>query len=529
MSAIDIFQMISIAGRRLLQVCGLIMVASLFFACSPQEQPAERPNILFIMADDHALRAISAYDKAYNLTPNIDRIAEGGIVFENSFVTNSICAPSRATMLTGKFTHINGKTDNVSRFDSTQWTFPGALQQVGYQTALIGKWHLRSQPVGFDHWEILNGQGHYYTPVFVTAEGRKSEEGYVTDLTTDKAIDWLDKQRDKEKPFCMLLHHKAPHRTWMPDTTDLYLYKEVDFPVPDTYFDSYENRRAAREQKMSIIEDMDVVYDLKMLDKEGELKTKYRNAFQRQYDRMNEDQRKAWDIKYEPLIEDFKQKNYQGKELALWKFQRYMEDYLATINSVDRNVGRVLDYLEANDLADNTIIVYTSDQGFYLGEHGWFDKRFMYEESFKTPLLMKLPKRFQKIGGSVEALVQNIDYAPTFLHYAGAETPREVQGRSIHKIIDGTENNWRESVYYHYYEYPNEHMVKRHYGIRTDRYKLIHFYNDIDKWELYDLKNDPEEMNNLYDSPSYQETIVGLKAQLQGLQELYQDTDRSTY
>lgn len=529
MSSIKSFQMISIPGKRFIQTFGLVIMANLFFACSSEEQPPERPNILFIMADDHALRAISAYDKAYNLTPNIDRIAKGGIVFENSFVTNSICAPSRATMLTGKFTHINGKTDNVTRFDSTQWTFPQALQQAGYQTALIGKWHLRSQPVSFDHWEILNGQGHYYSPVFITPEGRKREEGYVTDLTTDKAIDWLDEQRDKEKPFCMLLHHKAPHRTWMPDTTDLYLYEDVNFPVPETYFDTYENRTAAREQVMSIIEDMDVVYDLKMLDKEGELKTKYRNAFQRQYDRMNEAQRKVWDAKYDLLIDDFKEKNYEGRELALWKYHRYMEDYLATINSVDRNVGRVLDYLEEKGLADNTIIVYTSDQGFYLGEHGWFDKRFMYEESFKTPLLMKLPKRFQKTEGKIEALVQNIDYAPTLLHYAGAETPPEVQGRSMHKILNGTETDWRESVYYHYYEYPNEHMVKRHYGIRTDRYKLIHFYNDIDKWELYDLKNDPEEMNNLYDSPSYQETITGLKSQLKGLQQLYQDTDRSTY
>ncbi|MEC3908490.1 sulfatase [Tamlana sp. 2201CG12-4] len=508
-----------------------VLLLILLVSCEKKqsEKQIERPNILFIMTDDHAIKALSAYEGALNHTPNLDRIAAGGLVFNNSFVANSICAPSRATMLTGKFTHINGQINNTVRFDSLQWTFPKALQKVGYQTALVGKWHLKSQPTGFDYWEILTGQGHYYSPDFITENGTKRYEGYVTTITTDKALDWLKDKRDTSKPFCMLLHHKAPHRTWMPDTTDLHIYDTVKFPVPETYFDSYEGRLAAREQKMSIIEDMDVVYDLKMLDEEQEIQTTLRKHFQGQYDRMNEKQRKAWDIKYDPIIKDFKEKRYTGRDLALWKYQRYMEDYLATVNSVDRNVGRVLDYLEENNLMDNTIIVYTSDQGFYLGEHGWFDKRFMYEESFKTPLVMKFPKHIQKTTGEIEALVQNIDYAPTFLHYAGAEIPEEVQGHSLHSIIEGTENRVRKELYYHYYEFPNEHMVKRHYGIRTEKYKLIHFYNDIDEWELYDLQKDPNEMNNLYHNLSYKEVIVDLKQQLQKLQEAYQDTDRTTY
>ncbi|MDN5202144.1 sulfatase [Fulvivirgaceae bacterium BMA10] len=494
-----------------------------------EEGPATRPNIVFIMTDDHAIQALSCYDGRFNSTPNIDRIAKEGMLFTNSFVTNSICAPSRATMLTGKFTHINGQIDNRIKFDSTQWTFPMALQQAGYQTALIGKWHLRSQPMGFDHWNILPGQGDYYNPNFIDKNGVKREEGYATNIITDKAINWLE-NRNGQEPFCLLVHHKAPHRTWMPDTTDLYLYDDVKFQVPETYFDNYENRRAAAEQKMSIIEDMDVVYDLKMLDAEEEIQTKYRKAFEGQYNRMNEAQKAVWDKKYNDLIADFKEKGYTGKELALWKYQRYMEDYLACINSVDRNVGRILDYLDENNLTENTIIVYTSDQGFYLGEHGWFDKRFMYEESFKTPLLMRLPKHLQSTqGNNKEHLVQNIDYAPTFLDYAGVDIPNEVQGSSLRTLIENEKPEWRDALYYHYYEFPNEHMVKRHYGVRTDRYKLIHFYNDIDEWELYDLAQDPSEMNNLYGKEEYNTITEDLKQKLVALQEEYQDTDRSTY
>ncbi|MDN5211361.1 sulfatase [Fulvivirgaceae bacterium BMA12] len=486
------------------------------------------PNIVFIMTDDHAVQALSCYDGRYNQTPNIDRIAKEGVMFTNSFVTNSICAPSRATMLTGKFTHINGQVDNRVKFDSTQWTFPKALQNAGYQTALVGKWHLKSQPIGFDYWNVLSGQGDYYNPDFIGKDGRKREEGYATDIITNKAINWL-KNRKTESPFCLLVHHKAPHRTWMPDTTDLYLFDSVKFPVPDTYFDAYENRQAAKEQKMSIIEDMDVVYDLKMLDAEEEIITKYRKSFQRQYDRMNPQQKAAWDKKYNALINDFKSKAYTGKALALWKYQRYMEDYLACINSVDRNVGRLLDYLDENNLGENTIVVYTSDQGFYLGEHGWFDKRFMYEESFRTPLLMRLPAHLKGQNGQVDQLVQNIDYAPTFLDYAGINSPTAVQGKSLRPLINGKNDQWRDALYYHYYEFPNEHMVKRHYGIRTDNYKLIHFYNDIDVWELYDLKKDPSEMNNLYGQDEYHAITKSLKEKLSALQEKYQDTDRSTY
>ena len=515
---------------KLLGISGLLLVLAGCKSDKLQEDSMEKPNIVFIMTDDHAVQALSCYDGRYNQTPNIDRIAGEGVIFTNSFVTNSICAPSRATMLTGKFTHVNGQVDNRVRFDSSQWTFPKALQHDGYQTALVGKWHLKSQPTGFDYWNVLPGQGDYYNPNFIGKDGAKKEEGYVSDIITDKALRWL-KNRKTESPFCLLVHHKAPHRTWMPDTTDLYLFDGVEFPVPDTYFDSYENRQAAREQKMSIIEDMDVVYDLKMLDAEEEIITKYRKSFQRQYDRMNQFQKEAWDKKYNTLIKDFKSKAYSGKELALWKYQRYMEDYLACINSVDRNVGRLLDYLDENNLAENTIVVYTSDQGFYLGEHGWFDKRFMYEESFRTPLLMRLPDHLKGGSDHVDQLVQNIDYAPTFLDYAGVTPPPEVQGESLRKLIAGTGkgDQWREALYYHYYEFPNEHMVKRHYGIRTNNYKLIHFYNDIDVWELYDLKKDPSEMNNLYGKEEYNAITESLKEQLSTLQEKYQDTNRSTY
>jgi arylsulfatase A-like enzyme len=491
--------------------------------------PKERPNILFIMTDDHSYQTLSAYDNSLIETPNLDRIANDGVIFRNSFVGNAICGPSRATMLTGKHTHMNGQVDNAVTFDGRQQTFPKLLKKAGYQTALVGKWHLKSDPTGFDYWNILPGQGQYYNPDFIEMGEKKRYKGYATTITTDFAIDWLDKQRDKDKPFCLLLHHKAAHRTWQPDTTHLKDFEDNTFPLPENFFDKYEGRQAAAEQHLSIrANDMDLVYDLKMGDKEGEVKTRF--SWRTDHTaRMDEAQKKAWDNHYDPIIEDFKKQNLSGEDLQKWKFQRYMRDYLSCIRSLDENVGRILDYLEEQGLADNTLVVYTSDQGFYMGEHGWFDKRFMYEQSFRTPLLMRLPKGYEK-KGEITEMVQNIDYAPTFLDFAGVEIPEDIQGESLKPLLTGEKvKTWRDGLYYHYYEFPNEHMVKRHYGIRTDRYKLIHFYNDIDIWELYDLKKDPDEMNNLYGKQKYAKLTKKLKKELHELQVLYQDTDKSTY
>ncbi|WP_296635690.1 sulfatase [Polaribacter sp.] len=491
-----------------------------FLSCKKKENKNEKINILFIMTDDHSYQAISAYNDQLIKTPNLDRIAKDGVLFRNSFVGNSICGPSRATMLTGKHTHKNGQINNRVKFDGNQVTFPKLLQKAGYQTALIGKWHLKSDPQGFDYWNILPGQGKYYNPDFIEMGKKKRVEGYATNVTTDYGINWI-KNRDKKKPFCLLLHHKAPHRTWQPDTLHIDEFKNKTYPVPANFFDKYENRVAAKEQRLSIrSRDMDLNYDLKL--EHESIKGRFGKV--KHTKRMNEAEANRWNAHYKPITKEFLEKKLEGDELDLWKYQRYMRDYLACIRSVDENVGRVLDYLEENGLADNTLIVYTSDQGFYLGEHGWFDKRFMYEQSFRTPLLMRLPKGYER-KGEVPALVQNIDYAPTFLDIAGVTIPKEIQGNSIKPLLlDNTnDNKWRDAVYYHYYEFPNEHMVKKHYGVRTDRYKLIHFYDDIDVWELYDLQTDPEEMNNLFGKPEYKVLTKQLKKRLRELQVEYED------
>ncbi len=515
--------------KNLLPLITLSLALSIASSCTtPKQEVRERLNIVFIMTDDHAVQALSCYDGRYNRTPNLDRIAGEGILFARSFVSNSICAPSRAVMLTGKHSHLNGQVNNMRTFDGAQQTFPKLLQEAGYQTALIGKWHLRSDPTGFDYWNILPGQGQYYNPDFIEMGEQSRKEGYATTLTTDFALEWLN-VRDVEKPFCLLVHHKAPHRTWMPDTTHLDMFEDEDFPLPDTYFDNYEGRQAAAEQKMSIIEDMDVVYDLKMLDKEEEIQTMYRKYFEGQVGRMNPKQREVWDAEYVPRIETFKKAELEGKELAEWKYRRYMTDYLRTIASVDDNVGRLMDYLEESDLLENTVIIYTSDQGFYLGEHGWFDKRFMYEESFRTPLMIRLPGE-DGVTGKLSQLVQNIDLAPTMLDLAGVEVPEDMQGVSLVPLMmSDPPSDWRKALYYHYYEYPNEHMVKRHYGIRTGRYKLIHFYYDIDTWEFFDLEKDPQEMRNLIGDPDYEAVIDSVKQELYGLKEYYRDTIPDDY
>ncbi len=504
----------------------IFFASFLFVRCSVREQPIERPNILFIMTDDHSYQTISAYSDKLIQTPNLDRIANEGVIFPNSFVGNSICAPSRATMLTGKHTHKNGQINNSITFDGGQVTFPKLLKAAGYQTALVGKWHLKSDPTGFDYWNILPGQGQYYNPDFIEMGEKKRFEGYCTNLTTDFGLNWLD-NRDKEKPFCLLLHHKAPHRTWQPDTVHLDEFKDITYPVPENFFDTYKGRQAAIEQHLSIRSaDMDVQYDLKMEDPDGRVQSRF--PWMKHTARMNEAQKKAWEKHYKPITKDFLEKNLEGDELYLWKYQRYLRDYLACIRSVDENIGRVLDYLEENGLAENTLVVYTSDQGFYMGEHGWFDKRFMYEQSFRTPLLMRLPKGYNR-KGEVPELVQNIDYAPTFLDFAGVEISSEIQGKSMKPLlIDDKNTEWRDAVYYHYYEFPNEHMVKKHYGVRTDRYKLIHFYNDIDVWELYDLEKDPDEMNNIFGKPEYAEIQKNLENRLSELQKEYDDDSMNT-
>lgn len=498
-------------------------------ACQDKNQEqAQKPfNIVYIMADDHTAQMMSCYDTRYANTPNLDRIARDGVLFTNSFVANSLSGPSRACMITGKHSHKNGFYDNSHCvFDGSQQTFPKLLQQAGYQTALIGKWHLESLPTGFDYWTIIPGQGNYYNPEFITsANDMIQEHGYLTNIITDKSIDWLENQRDKNKPFCILIHHKAQHRNWMADTCNLSLYEDKTFPIPDTFYDDYEGRPAAAAQEMSILKDMDLIYDLKMIGAEG--KERFAESYNGLLARMDAEQRAAWDEFYNPIIEDFKKQNLKGKQLYEWKFQRYMRDYLKTLKSLDDNVGRVLDYLDKAGLAENTLVVYTSDQGFYMGEHGWFDKRFMYEESFHTPLLMRLPGGKK---GKIDQMVQNIDYAPTFLELAGAPIPDDIQGVSLLPLLKGENpTDWRTSLYYHYYEYPAEHMVKRHYGVRNDRYKLIHFYNDIDEWELYDLQEDPYELNNIYANPAYHDVKKQMQHELDSLQIMYDDPIREQF
>jgi len=495
-------------------------------------------NILFIMGDDHAEQAISCYSDKLIHTPNIDRIAEEGIRFENSFVTNSICGPSRAVLLTGKYSHKNGLRDNLDKFDNTQMTFPKLLQKAGYKTAIMGKWHLHTTPTGFDTWKVLQGQGEYYNPLLIENGEEKKYVGYTTDIITNKAIDFLDGQRDGQ-PFCLLVHHKAPHRNWMPDTKHLHGQQDEQYPFPETFYDDYSGRVAAKEADMRI-DDMFLSFDLKLKDNAYSRETgtggnsKFSQtapaSWKETYDRMTKEQKQTWNAYYDIISENFKQQNLTGKELLAWKYQRYMNDYLRCIRSVDENIGRLLDYLDENGLADNTLVIYTSDQGFYLGEHGWYDKRFMYEESLSMPLVMRLPQKI-RAGKVSKKMALNLDFAPTILDFAGVQSPQEMQGESLKPLLnDMDDDQWRDEIYYHYYQYehdnPNSwHQVNKHYGIRTDRYKLIHFYHILGKWELYDLEKDPIEINNVFDNPAYQEVIDTLKIKLKKLQQQYEDTD----
>lgn len=466
----------------------LLLSGSILQAVTLPAQTAQRPNILFIFTDDHAYQAISAYNGKLNQTPNLDRIAREGMRFDRCLVTNSICGPSRACILTGKYSHRNGFYNNTnSRFDGSQVTFPKLLQQAGYQTALVGKWHLVSDPTGFDFWNILPGQGVYYNPQMIRNGQKIKRHGYVTDLITDDALDWL-KKRDTSKPFLLMCQHKAPHREWSPALRHLRNYEGVTFPEPRTLFDDYKGRGKAEQKQDMTIRDTMTPFDLKLTPPTN----------------MTPLQRKEWDAYYEPRNEAFRKANLQGDALVRWKYQRYLHDYLSCIDSVDESVGKLLDYLKETGLDKNTIVVYASDQGFYLGEHGWFDKRWIFEESLRTPLLVRWPGVI-KPGSVNRNLVSNLDFAETFLEAAGVSIPEEMQGRSLVPLLKGKNpSDWRASFYYHYYEYPAVHSVARHYGVVTDRYKLMRFYEpEFDYWELFDLKKDPQERQSVYGRPEY--------------------------
>ncbi len=508
-----------------------ILLLLFIFSCADEtseEKKKKRPNIVFIMSDDHGYQAISAYNDKLIQTPNIDRLANEGMLFTNASVTNSICAPSRAVILTGKHSHINGKIDNLTPFDTTNVTFPQILQKAGYQTAMFGKLHFGNNPKGFDEFKILPGQGDYYNPKFITQKGDTTIQGYVTDITTDLTLDWMEKRRDTTKPFLLMYLHKAPHRSWIPAKRHYTEFTKKTFPLPETLFDDYATRgTAAATAEMNILKHMTYNYDNKVypeiIDELGIKDRELNNPIER----MTAEQRASWDSIYGPINADFKKRypKMNDSTLMVWKYQRYMQDYLGTIAAVDENVGRVLDYLDEEGLTENTLVVYTSDQGFYLGEHGWFDKRFMYDESFKTPLLIRWPHVITPNTTSDE-MVQNLDFAQTFLEVARVNAPDDMQGESFVPLLKGETEKWdRDAVYYHYYEYPAEHAVKRHYGIATKDFKLIHFYFDVDEWELYDRKKDPMEMNNVYDDPAYADTVTEMKEKLTAIREKYKDSD----
>ena len=443
---------------------------------------ASGPNIVYIMSDDHASHAIGAYGSKINKTPNIDRLAKEGMKLNNCFCTNSICGPSRAVMLTGKYSHKNGFYNNGNRFDGAQPTVAKMLQAAGYQTAMVGKWHLSTDPTGFDYWNILPGQGAYHNPTMIEMGQKSKHTGYVTDIITDISMDWL-KKRDKTKPFFLAYHHKAPHRNWQPDDKHAKMYEDEDIPLPETFWDDYSNRSQAAtdaQMRMSHLRD----FDLKKSIPEG----------------------------------------LTAKEETVWRYQQYIKDYLRCIASVDDNIGRFLKFLDDEGLAENTVVIYTSDQGFYLGDHNWFDKRFMYEHSLRMPFLVRYPGHIKPASVSDDICV-NIDFAPTFLDYAKLPAAMDMDGTSMRGVLEGKPPaNWRTSMYYHYYEYPGAHAVKRHFGVRNKRYKLIHYYHDIDAWELFDLEKDPNEMKSVYGDPAYAKVQAEMLTELKRLQAHYGDS-----
>lgn len=470
---------------------------------------AEQPNIVWIFSDDHSYQTIGAYGgrlQSLNPTPNLDKLANEGMRFDKCYVENSISAPSRAALLTGKMSHMNGKLTNTERhpFNHDQQQFQKILQKSGYQTAMIGKIHLDGKMQGFDYWEVLPGQGKYYNPDFITEEGQTNYKGqYVTDVITDRALNWLNNGRNKEKPFMLMIHHKAPHRNWDPAERFMNKYEDVEIPEPDNLFEDYATRgTAAHKQQLDIATSMDLDRDLKAEGKSYENDPRYKARFE-------------WFAKNKP----------EGKELTKWKYQTYMKDYLRCIWSVDESIGIIMETLKKQGLDKNTIIMYSSDQGFYMGEHGWFDKRFMYEESFRTPLIVRWPGKVK--AGSVNTdLVQNIDFAETFLEIAGAQIPADMQGKSLVPLLTGKKpKDWRKALYYHYYEYPGAHSVRAHEGIATKEYKLIRFYGvDVpngEEWEFYNLVKDPAEMNNIYNNSKFAKQITKMKIALKNIKVQY--------
>ena len=492
---------------------------------------ADRPNILFVFTDDHAPHAIGAYNgwlKSVNPTPVIDQLAADGMLFEKSFCTNSICGPSRAVIMSGKHSHQNGFMNNGNSFDWNQQTFPKILRKAGYQTALYGKSHLKGKPQGFDDWKVLPGQGLYYNPDIITKDGRVRIEGYCTDIVTDLAVEWLTQDRDTEKPFMMMVQHKAPHRNWMPAMRHLHLYDDVEIPEPDTLFDQWgDNAPPARHQELEIDRHMDLNYDLFVdltpdFNQEASQKRQDRSAWQN-LKRMSPGQVKKWRDAYGPKDKAFHEAKLTGKDLVRWKFQRYAKNYLRCVKGVDESVQRLQDTLVELGLDENTIVIYSSDQGFYIGDHGWYDKRWMYEESLLMPLIVKWPG-VTKPGSRSTQMVQNLDYAQTFLEIAGVDQPTDMQGHSLVPLLKGAQpSDWRNSIYYHYYEYPSVHMIPRHYGIRTERYKLMKFYQFGSQWEMYDLEQDPDELINIYGAAGYAAVQSDLEKQLEDLRTHYQD------
>jgi arylsulfatase A-like enzyme len=502
----------------------------LLIACPVISFSQQRPNIIYIMSDDHDANAISIYNKRFISTPNIDRIAKEGMLFKNAFVGNSICGPARATLLTGQHSHKNGMKDNRTRFDSSKMTMPRILQQSGYQTAIIGKWHLQSYPKGFDYWKILPGQGQYFEPTLISMTGDTARyRGYATDVITDEALQWLKEKRDTSKPFTLLLHHKAPHRNFFPSLKYAELWHNKSFPEPASLYEDTSGHGAAwRLQTMSIKDDMKLCSDLKvdpeyLADipwlKPDSAEIRYYQAI---FNRIPAKDRERFKEIYKERGELIQKLRPQGKELLKYKYQWYMQDYMACVASVDENVGRVLDYLDQSGLTGKTLIVYTSDQGFYLGQNGWFDKRFMYDVSMRTPLMARWPGHIQP-GTVSHAMVQNIDYAATFVDVAGVSIPFWMQGLSLEPVLhDAHTQLLRKSLYYHFYEYSADHTVLQHLGVRNDRYKLIYFYT-VNEWQLFDLKKDPDELKNRAADKRYQTILADMKRELLRLRDVYDD------
>ncbi len=475
----------------------------------------KKPNIVVVISDDHSYQTIGAYGSTIANTPNIDRIAKEGAVFNKAYVTNSICGPSRAVLLTGKHSHKNGFKDNeTSNFDHGQDSFIKQLAQNGYKTAWMGKIHLGHKLEGFTDYDILVGQGHYFNPDFISQQGRTKVQGYVSDIVTDKALNWLEQYKDD--PFCIVIGHKATHRTWMPALEDFGKNDHKEFPLPTTFYDNYSTRVAADQQEMSIDKDMAMGYDLKMYTSKEDMRK------DGNFSRMTDEQFDQYWNYYKPIYDDLKDKNLKGNDLAEWKYRRYMIDYLNTAESMDRNIGRVLDYLKENNLEDNTLVLYLSDQGFFMGEHGWFDKRWMYEESFRTPLVAKLPGVI-KPNSKIDVAIQNLDLAPTFLDLAGVNIPADMQGKSLLNVLKGSKREIRKYTYYHYFE-NGEHAVSPHFGITDGRYKLIRYYKRVEGWELFDLKNDPSELKNIYSDKKHQRIIKKMKKALSKEVQIIEDT-----